>query len=149
MSIVQDEWCVYSVTENVKKLEKGQHVYHFWQAVFTIKSHDGTGPRYLALAKVVKSGLVLAKMNAESERSLSVNTHIVTLERALLGERTIVRLRAVQDAVKFHNPEHNRPEKLPLTDSLLTAVRSAHMCYRKCLEEEGAEKKKKEPEKKR
>jgi len=73
----------------------------------------------------------------------------VTLERTLLGERTIVGLRAVKDAVKFHDPAHNRPEKLPLTDSLLTAVRSAHMCYRKPLKEEEVEKKKKEAEKKR
>lgn len=149
VSIVQDEWRVYSVDEDVEKLEKGQRVDHFWQAVFTCKSLDGTRPRYLALPKVVKSGLVLAQMNAESERSLSVNARIVTLERTLLGERTIVGLRAVKDAVKFHDPEHNRPEKLPLTDSLLTAVRSAHMCYRKRLEEEEAEKKKKEAEKKR
>lgn len=49
-------------------------------------SLDGTGPRYLALPKVVKSGLVLSQMNAESERSLSVNARIVTLERTLLGE---------------------------------------------------------------
>ena len=58
----------------------------------------------MALPKVVKSGLVLAQMDAESERSLSVNARIVTLERTLLGERTIVGLRAVKDAVKFHDP---------------------------------------------
>ena len=73
----------------------------------------------------------------------------MTLERTLFGERTIVGLRAVKDAVKFHDPEPNRPENLPLTDSLLTAVRLAHMCYQKLLEEEEAEKNKKEAENKR
>ena len=33
VSIVQDEWRVYSVDEDVEKLEKGQGVNHFWQVV--------------------------------------------------------------------------------------------------------------------
>ena len=45
-----------------------------------------------------------------------------------------------KDAVKFHNPGKRITEKIPLTDGLLTAVRSAHkiMHYKKKLgEEEG------------
>ena len=147
VSNVQDEWRVYSVDQEVEQLEKGQRVDHFWRAVFSLKSLDGTGPRFSALPKVVKSGLILAQSNAESE-SLSVNARIVTQERTLLGERTIVGLRTVKDAVKFHDPENCRPEKIPLTDGLLTAVRSAHMHYRKRLDEEEAEKKKRHAEEK-
>lgn len=44
--------------------------------------------------------------------------------------------------------ENCRPEKIPLTDGLLTAVRSAHMHYRKRLDEEEAEKKKRHAEEK-
>ena len=51
----------------------------------------------MVLPEVVKSGLILAHMNAESERSLSVNVRIVTKERNLLGETTIVGLRAVKE----------------------------------------------------
>ena len=136
------------VDQEVEQLEKGQRVDHFWRAVFSLKSLDGTGPRFSALPKVVKSGLILAQSNAESEKSLSVNARIVTKERTLLGERTIVGVRTVKDAVKFHDPENCRPEKIPLTDGLLTVVRSAHMHYRKWLNEEEAEKKKRHAEEK-
>ena len=78
-----------------------------------------------------------------------MNARIVTQEpRTLLGERTIVGLRTVKGAVKFHVSENCRPEKIPLTDGLLTAVRSAHMHYRKRLDEEEAEKKKRHAEEK-
>ena len=137
------------VDQVVEQLEKGQRVDHFWRAVyFSLKSLDGTGPRFSALPKVVKSGLILAQSNAESDKSVSVNARIVTKERTLLGERTIVGLRTVKDAVKFHDPENCRPKKIPLTDGLLNAVRSAHMHYRKWLDEEEAEKKKRHAEEK-
>ena len=64
-------------------------------------------------------------MNAESERSLSVNARLVI--RKLLGEKTILGLTTVKDAVKFHNPGNHRPEKIRLSDGLLSAERSAHM----------------------
>ena len=56
--------------------------------------------------------------------------------RIVTQERTIVGLRTVKNAVKFHNPENCRLEKIPLTDGLLTAVRFAHMHYKKRLDEE-------------
>ena len=51
-----------------------------------------------------------------------MNSRIVTQERTLLGEGTIVGLRSVIDAVKLYDPEHLRPEKIALTDGLLSAV---------------------------
>ena len=113
VSIVQDEWRVYAVDEDVEQLHKEKRVDHFWQRVFNLKSLNGTEPRYVAHPKVVKSGLILVQTNAES---LSVNARIVTQERTLLGERTIVGLRSVKDAVKFYDPENLRPEKIALTD---------------------------------
>ena len=65
-----------------------------------------------------------------------MNARIVTQEWTLLGESTIFDPRTVIDAVKFQGPENCRPEKIPLTDGLLTAVRSAHMHYRRWLDEE-------------
>ena len=111
-SIVQDEWRAYAVDEDVEQLHKEKRVDHFWQEVFNLKSLNGNEPRYVALPKVAKSGLILAQTNAESERSLSVNARIVTQERTLLG------LRSVKDAVKFYDPENLRPEKIALTDGL-------------------------------
>lgn len=65
------------------------------RAVFCLKSSDGS-PKYIVLSEVVKAGLVLSQMNAESERSLSVNSRIVTKERNAVGEKTIVGLRALK-----------------------------------------------------
>ena len=70
-----------------------------------------------------------------------MNARIVTRERTLLGERTIVGHTSVKDAVKFYYPENLRPEKIALTDGLLTAVQSAHMHHRQRLDEKEAEKK--------
>lgn len=80
----------WSDDQDVDQLDKGQCVDHFWRAVFSHKSLNETGPRFSAIPKVVKSGLILAQSNAESERSLSVNAHIVTQEETPLGERIIV-----------------------------------------------------------
>ena len=42
VSLVQDEWRVYSVDEDVAQVETGQRVDHFWRAIFCLKSADGT-----------------------------------------------------------------------------------------------------------
>lgn len=111
VSIVQDEWRVCAVDKDVEQLHKEKRIEHFWQKVFSLKSLNGTEPRYVGLPKVVKSGLILAQTNAETERSLSVNARIATQERILLGERTIAGLRSVTDAVNFLDPELLRAEK--------------------------------------
>ena len=67
VSIVQDEWRRYTVDEDVEQLHKEKHVDLFWQQVINLKSPNGTEPLYVALPKVVKSGLILAQTSAESE----------------------------------------------------------------------------------
>ena len=52
----------------------------------------------------------------------------------------------VKGAVKFHTPEKCITEKIPLTDGLLTAVRSVHMDYKMKLGEEEGEKKERHAE---
>ena len=76
----------------------------------------------MVLPEVAKASLILAQMNAELERSLSVNARIVNKERNLLGETTIVGLRAVKEAVRFHDPEHSRPENVPITKNMKVSV---------------------------
>ena len=67
-----------------------------------------------------------------TERSLSVNACIVTIkEHNLLGERTIVGLRAVKEAVRCQDPQHLRSENVPITKDMKVAVRSAHAIYLK------------------
>ena len=64
---------------------------------------------------MIKSALVLAQTNAESERSLSVNARIVRKDRASLGEKTIVGLHVVKEAIRFYDPVHSRVEMIPVT----------------------------------
>ena len=71
----QDGWHVYFIDKDVEQLEKGQFLANCIRSL----SFDETGPRFSALPKGVKSGL-LAQSNTESERGLSVNAHIVTQE---------------------------------------------------------------------
>ena len=49
----------------------------YWNAVFLLTSVEGNG-RYQLLPRLVKSFLVLAQANADSERSLLVNARVVT-----------------------------------------------------------------------
>ena len=83
-SINYDEWRVYSSCDaNVAQTDTGQRVDHFWRAVFCLKSSDGR-PKYMVLPEVVKADTCPDKINAESERSLFVNAHIVTYCRNVI-----------------------------------------------------------------
>ena len=82
------------------------------------------------LPVVIKSALVLAQTIVESERSLSVNARIVTKDRASLGEKTIVGLHVVKEAVRFYDPVHSRVEMIPITQELKKSVRTAYSAYK-------------------
>ena len=83
--------------------------------------------RYTILPCVIKSGLVLAQMNAESVRSLSINARVVTKERCALGDTTVCGLRAVKDAVRFYDPVGTQPEKIPVTKAMKAYIFDLHM----------------------
>ena len=70
------------------------------------------------LSCVINSVLVLAQANAESERSLSISARIVMQERASLGEKTVVGLHVLKDAVSSFDPVSNQPERIPITQDL-------------------------------
>ena len=82
-------------------------------------------------------------MNAESERSLSINARVVTKERCALGDTTICGLRSVKDAVRFYDPVGTQPEKIPVTKAMKAYIyiyiyiyiRSAHAKYQAKLEQ--------------
>ena len=52
-------------------------------------------------------------------------------ERNRLGETTIIGLRGVKEAVRFHKPQHLRSENVPKTKDMKVAVRSVHAMYLK------------------
>lgn len=123
-----DEWKLLQADQEVSELDTNQRVDHYWNAVFLLKSIDGNS-RYQCLPLVIKSGLVFAQTNAESERSLSINARVVTSERSALGEVTITGLRTVKEAVRFYDPVNGQPENLAITKELKRSVRLAHTAY--------------------
>ena len=135
VSEVLDEWKLFQVDNDVPVYSASDRIETFWNKVFQIHSDDGDA-RYKVLPCVIKSALVLAQTNAESERSLSINARIVTQERASLSESTIVGLHVLKDAVNFYDPITHRPEKIPVTKDLKKAVKLAHSAYKERLEME-------------
>ena len=60
--------------------------------------------KYKCLPELVKSALILPHGNADVERSLSVNTSVVTQDRPHIGEETVCAISIVKDAVEFLDP---------------------------------------------
>ena len=145
---VVDEWKLFQIDSEIPDYDAKERIEVFWTQVFALQGCTGEN-RYQLLPIVVKSALVLAQTNAESERSLSINARIVTEDRASLGEKTIVGIHAVKEAVKFFDPVSKQPEKIQIDTNLKKAVKSAHAAYVEHLEKEKeAERKKMEEEKK-
>ena len=95
---------------------------------------------------MIKSGLVFAQTNAESERSLSMNARVVTSERSALGEVTITGLRTVKEAVRFYDPVNGQPENIAITKELKRSVRLAYTAYQARLKAEKLEEERKREE---
>ena len=144
-SEVIDEWKLFQVDNELPDYNQQERIEKYWNAVFQLQSSDGQ-LRYKLLPAVIKSALTLGQTNAESERSLSVNAAIVTQERTLLSENTIIGLRVVKEAVRFFDPVSNQPEKSAITDDLRRFVRNAHAAYKERLEREREDEEKKRQE---
>ena len=144
-SEVVDEWKLLEVDSDLPTYDKQERIEKYWNRVFQLQSHEGE-LRYKVLPTIVKSALILGQTNAESECSLSVNTKVVTKERASPNERTIVGLRVVKEAVRFFDPVSNQPEKIIITDDMRRSVKSAHAKYREWLEREKEDKEEKKRE---
>ena len=139
---VVDEWKLYQVDADLPNYNPSERIEVFWNAVFKIQSVDGE-LRYKLLPVVVRSALVLAQTNAESEQSLSINARIVTKDRVSLREKTIVGLHIVKEAVRFYDPIHNRAEKIPITSELKKSVKAANSAYKERLQRQKEEEEKK------
>ena len=141
-SEVIDEWKFFQVDNELPDYSWQERIEKYWNAVFQLQSSDGQ-LRYKLLPAVIKSALTLGQTNAESEHSLSVNATIVTRERTLLSENTIIGLHVFKEAVRFFDPVSNQPEKIAITDDLRRFVRNAHGAYKERLEREREDEEKK------
>jgi hypothetical protein len=96
-----DEWRIYQTEDGLA--EEYEIIDHYWRSILKIK--------YKCLPDLMKTALVLQHGNADVERSLSVNTSVVTADRPAIGERTICAIRTVKDTVKVHDPISHQPLK--------------------------------------
>jgi hypothetical protein len=55
-----------------------------------------------------------------------VNVNVVTEDRTQLSERAINGIRMVKDAITFFDPKDNKPQNIPFTTELTTAMKTAH-----------------------
>ena len=125
---VVDEWKLFQVDKDLPAYNTSERIEVFWNGVFKLQSADGAS--YKLLPVVIKSALVLAETSAVSEGSLSVNARIVTKDRVSLGEKTIVGLHVVKEAIRFYDPVHSRVEMIPITQELKKSVRTAYSAYK-------------------
>ena len=144
-SEVIDEWKLFQVDNELPDNNQQERIEKYWNAVFQLQSSDGQ-LRYKLLPAVIKSALTVGQTNAESERSLSVNAAIVTRERTLLSENTIIGLLCCRRSCKVFDPVSNQPEKIVITDDLRRFVRNVHAAYKEGLEREREDEEKKRQE---
>ena len=140
-----DEWKLLQADQEVSERDSTQRIEHYWNAVFLLKSIDGSS-RYQSLPLVIESGLVLPRTSAVSEKSLSINARVVTSDRSALGEVKITGLRTVKEAVRFYDPVNGQPKNIAITKELKRSVRSAHTAYQAGLKAERQEEERKREE---
>ena len=87
------------------------------------------------LPELVKSALILPHGNADVERSLSVNTSVVTEDRPHIGEAIV----CAMNAVEFFYPVSNQPQNVPLTIESSLEVLKWHMPATKTRQGQGRE----------
>ena len=132
VSLIHHEWKICQSDVEVPRHGIKQSIDLFWNSVFELQSSTGE-KRYPNLQRVVWTDLVLAQVNSESERSLSVNGRLLTKDRVLLGEKTITGLLTVKEVIDVCDPVRSIPELIPVTQALKTLVHTAHAAYPMCL----------------
>ena len=106
---------LYQNDGDISDIDTDQLVDHYWNTVFFLTSVAGNG-RYQLLPGLVKSCLVLARANADSERSLSsCNEGKIKTWGADHCRLAVPKLK---DVVKFHDPVNCRLEKIPVTEEM-------------------------------
>jgi len=77
------------------------------------------------LSFLAKAHLTISHGNAVAERGFSVNTALLTKDRLSLEETTIWAVRVMKKVVRLYGTA----TAVPVTQSMITAVRQAHSQY--------------------
>ena len=140
-----NDWKLFQVDNQLPTYKPKYRIEVFWNQVFKVQSVTGEC-RHKLLPLVVNSALTLAQANADPEHRLLVNAQIVTEDRASLGEKTIVGLHILREAVQFCDPVGCRPELLKISPTLKQAVKLSCASCKEQREREKEIRKKKEEE---
>ena len=120
---------IYDENDNIKRIG------HYWNEVLSRKTAAGM-LKIQALKKVVTSTLSLFHDNADVERNLSINKKLLTVERTFLSEEALNGLRITRDAVSQYDGDILQ---VPITKSMITAIKEFYRNYKRRLEEEKSE----------
>ena len=135
-----DEWKMYREEDVAEKFiydenDNIQRIDHYWNEVLSRKTAAGV-LKFQVLKKVVTSTLSLFHGNADVERSLSINRKLLTAKRTLLSEEALNGLRITRDAVSQYDGDLLQ---VPITKSMIIAVKNSYRNYKRRLEEEKSE----------
>ena len=106
----------------------------YWSNVSKVTGVNGSKmfPHLLHLAK---PSLTISHGNAVAEHGFSVNTALQSKYRMSLDETTIQATRLIKEIIRLHG----QPTAVPVTRSMISAVRHAHLKYLIYLEREKQE----------
>jgi hypothetical protein len=143
--VIEDEWVMYRSDPDLEddwfsyKTDDGDvlwhRVDHFWRKVFELRD-SSQKPKYTALNRLVSAALTLPHGQADVERGFSYNNKLISDDRTCLDIATVRGCRFMKDALRYHDPEHMRPENVPISKSMIRAVNSSRAKYQVFLVEE-------------
>ncbi|CAM1330653.1 Uncharacterised protein g10343 [Pycnogonum litorale] len=145
LSLAVDEWKVYQV-ENLDEMRETERIDHYWRQIFSIKCQDGS-QKFPLLEKIVKPVMIIPHGNSDVERGFSDNKRMIGTDKTVLSEASLNGIRTAKDAVNWYDPEHKRPENVPLTKDVVQAAVAAHKSYQNRLETQRLEEEAKKREK--
>ena len=97
----------------------------------------------ISVAKMVKCALALCHLNADVERSVSVNKEMLMEQNVSMKDEPIIGLRATKAAVQDYGGVQN----VPITLDMIKVVEKSHYLYTEHLRQEAAKKSTEEREK--
>lgn len=145
---IREEWKLFifdSDSQNkLKKLSETSpniRIDKYWREIFTV-SNNLKKLKYENLTKLIKTVFILPHGNSDPERGFSINKAMININH---NEDTIVSLRLVKDRIKKYGGVLN----VPISLSLLKAVKESHKSYQEYIKRLNEEEEKLEKEKKK
>lgn len=138
---VDKEWRRYSIESYDETRQKNLDVFSYWNEVLNDTYQTGS-PKYTELRKVIMPLLSLCHGNADTERTFSKTTNILTKHRNSLGIETLNGLMAIESEMRNNDVQAH---DIILSKARLEAGRNAYSTYELRHKNPAREEKRKEP----